>query len=333
MPDDVDNVFINQRVCKFVEKEWYDHKYLYYILTQNSFQNFIISNVDSSSAQPNISHYTIWNYEHIFPDLSVQKKISKVLSSIDDKIELNNKINLELEAMAKELYEYRFVQFDFPDENGKPYKSSGWKMVWNEELKREIPEGWSVEMIKDTFGSVWGYSFSSDDYVENWKYKLYTIGNVQDGYIVSEVDNYLDYLPDNMPEECLLKPWEMLMSLTWNVGRVWFVYENNALLNQRVLKLQSEEWHKAFMYMTFIQDSMKLTLERISNWTSQKNLSPINMWKLKMVVPPEEVLKKYDSMCNPMIDKMVNNFSENLKLSELRDFLLPMLMNGQVIVK
>lgn len=281
----------------------------------------------------NINQDSLWWIEVNLPELETQDKLAKALSKIDDKVELNSNMNSELEMMMKELYEYRFVQFDFPDENWNPYKSSGWKMVWNEQLKREIPDGWEVKKVKDVFNSVWGYSFSSDDYVDDWKYKLYTIWNVQDRYIDSKVDSYLDYLPSNMPEECLLKPWEMLMSLTWNVGRVWFVYENNALLNQRVLKLESKEWHKAFMYMTFLQDSMRLTLERISTGTSQKNLSPINMWKLNIIVPSENILKKYDDICNPMIDKLVNNFIENQKLSELRDFLLPMLVNGQVTVK
>ena len=105
-----------------------------------------------------------------YPFKQDQKKIAKVLSDLDAKIELNNKINVELEAMAKLIYDYWFVQFDFPDENGKPYKSSGGKMVYNEELKREIPEGWEVESLNTLLDYNSGHSFSSKSYCDSGKW-------------------------------------------------------------------------------------------------------------------------------------------------------------------
>ena len=106
-----------------------------------------LSHLDSGSALPSMTKSAYYDVEVQLPDYSVQKQISSILSSLDKKIEFNNKINQKLEAMAKMIYDYWFVQFDFPDANGKPYKSSGGKMVYNEELKREIPEGWGVDSL------------------------------------------------------------------------------------------------------------------------------------------------------------------------------------------
>lgn len=257
-------------------------------------------------------------------------KISKILDNIDQKIQINNQINQELEAVAKTLYDYWFVQFDFPDQNGKPYKSSGGKMVYHPELKREIPEGWGVRILNEVLDLISGYPFSSNDYVTSGKYKLYTIKNVQDGYTVDKVDNYLDFLPSNMSHECQLRRGDLIMSLTGNVGRVGMVYEDNVLLNQRVLKLNPiNKTHKSFIYSFFRSDVTKAHLENMSTGTSQKNLSPIDIGNMMIPFPSESLLSKFlDNL------KMLeNNLVESQQLTQLRDWLLPMLMNGQVKVE
>ena len=257
-------------------------------------------------------------------------KISKILDNIDQKIQINNQINQELEAMAKTLYDYWFVQFDFPDQNGKPYKSSGGKMVYHPELKREIPEGWGVKKLNEVVDLISGYPFSSNDYVINGKYKLYTIKNVQDGYTVDKVDNYLDFLPINMSHECQLRRGDLIMSLTGNVGRIGMVYEDNVLLNQRVLKLKTiNKTHKSFIYSFFRSDVTKAHLENISTGTSQKNLSPIDIGNMMIPFPSESLLSKFLDNLN----MLESNFVENQELTQLRDWLLPMLMNGQVKVE
>ena len=257
-------------------------------------------------------------------------KISKILDNIDQKIQTNNQINQELEAMAKTLYDYWFVQFDFPDQNGKPYKSSGGKMVYNPELKREIPEGWRVTKLNEVVDLISGYPFSSNDYVTSGKYKLYTIKNVQDGYTVDKVDNYLDFIPSNMSDECQLRRGDLIMSLTGNVGRVGMVYEDDVLLNQRVLKLNPiNKTHKSFIYSFFRSDVTKAHLENMSTGTSQKNLSPIDIGNMMIPFPSESLLSKFVNNLN----MLENNLVENQQLTQLRDWLLPMLMNGQVKVE
>lgn len=240
--------------------------FLYYKLNSISFAPYI-----TGSAQPKLNKENLLNIELYIPSREHQDKIAKVLTLLDQKIQTNNQINQELEAMAKTLYDYWFVQFDFPDQNGKPYKSSGGKMVYSPELKREIPEGWGVKKLNEVVDLISGYPFSSNDYVINGKYKLYTIKNVQDGYTVDKVDNYLDFLPINMSHECQLRRGDLIMSLTGNVGRIGMVYEDNVLLNQRVLKLKTiNKTHKSFIYSFFRSDVTKAHLENISTGTSQK---------------------------------------------------------------
>ena len=302
-----------------------DAFYLYSYLSQLD-----LSNLDSGSTLPSMTKSAYESIVVKLPDLNIQKAVANILFNLRKKLEINNQINQELEAMAKTLYDYWFVQFDFPDQNGKPYKSSGGKMVYNPELKREIPEGWGVTKLNEVVDLISGYPFSSNDYVTSGKYKLYTIKNVQDGYTVDKVDNYLDFLPSNMSDECQLRRGDLIMSLTGNVGRVGMVYEDYVLLNQRVLKLNPiNKTHKSFIYSFFRSDVTKAHLENMSTGTSQKNLSPIDIGNMMIPFPSESLLSKFVNNLN----MLENNLVENQQLTQLRDWLLPMLMNGQVKVE
>ena len=305
-------------------------KYLLYTLMSEYVQLQIRRINQTGSIVSNLNISSLRELKIPLHSFEEQKKIANILSAIDDKISLNNQINQDLEAMAKTLYDYWFVQFDFPDQNGKPYKSSGGKMVYHPELKREIPEGWGVTKLNEVVDLISGYPFSSNDYVTSGKYKLYTIKNVQDGYTVDKVDNYLDFLPSNMSHECQLRRGDLIMSLTGNVGRVGMVYEDDVLLNQRVLKLNPiNKTHKSFIYSFFRSDVTKAHLENMSTGTSQKNLSPIDIGNMMIPFPSESLLSKFLDNLN----MLENNLVENQQLTKLRDWLLPMLMNGQVKVK
>ena len=305
-------------------------KYLLYTLMSEYVQVQIRRINQTGSIVSNLNISSLKKLKIPLHNFEEQRKIANILSAIDDKIQINNQINQELEAMVKTLYDYWFVQFDFPDQNGKPYKSSGGKMVYHPELKREIPEGWGVAKLNEVVDLISGYPFSSNDYVTSGKYKLYTIKNVQDGYTVDKVDNYLDFLPSNMSHECQLRRGDLIMSLTGNVGRVGMVYEDDVLLNQRVLKLNPiNKTHKSFIYSFFRSDVTKAHLENMSTGTSQKNLSPIDIGNMMIPFPSESLLSKFLDNLN----MLENNLVENQQLTKLRDWLLPMLMNGQVKVE
>ena len=312
-----------------------DPIYIFNILRNSKITEYLGNIADTAvSSYPSISPDDLRNLElDILEDIDEQKKIGDLLNNIDKKIEINNKIQYELEIISKTLYDYWFLQFDFPNENGKPYKSSGGKMVWNEELKREIPEGWEVRTVKDCADVVSGYPFKTETYSKDGKYKIYTIGNVQDGYIDDTCPNKIDFIPDDMDRGCILKPCDIIMSLTGNVGRVGLVYTKNALLNQRVLKVEPLEGYHNFLYLLFRNSSFSRVMQRIASGTSQKNLSPNQVCDFKFAIPKKSLLDLFNKKVNGFIKAIVNNLSQNQELTSLRDFLLPLLMNGQVKFK
>ena len=319
----------NQACCNIIiNDEKADFEYVYYYMkTQYESLRGL-----SSGVRNNLNANDIKNYEIRIPESIVeQNNISKVLSVLDQKIALNNQIKEELEAMAKTLYDYWFVQFDFPDENGKPYKSSGGNMVYNDQLKREIPEGWGGKQLGEICNPTSGYPFASNTYVQDGKYKIYTIKNVQDNGILPITDNTLDTLPANLPEKCILGPGDMLMSLTGNVGRVGIVFEDNALLNQRVLKIESK--YKAFIFQFLKDPRTRSLLENTATGTSQKNLSPKDVMDISIIFPGFNVLIEFEQISNEILLQIISNNQQNQELTQLRDWLLPMLMNGQVRVE
>ena len=162
------------------------NKFYYYYFQLKGVQEYFY-NVATGSTIKNLSLKSIQDFEVSYPVEKEWKPIAKVLSDLDAKIELNNKINRELEAMAKTLYDYWFVQFDFPNEQGKPYKSSGGKMVYNEELKREIPEGWEVQKIKDFAGTGSGGTplKSKKEFYDGGNIPWINSGEVNEPFIVS----------------------------------------------------------------------------------------------------------------------------------------------------
>ncbi len=233
----------------------------------------------------------------------------------------------------KMLYDYWFTQFDFPDNNGNPYRSSGGKLVWNDILKKDIPQNWRVIPMSNVFKFESGYPFSSDTYKSYGKYKLLTIKNVQSNGISINVDNYIEELPANLPEYCLLKPNDILMSLTGNVGRIGIMYSNDCLLNQRVAlaKPLNKEWN-SFVYFLLKSDLIHKQYETIANGSSQQNLSPIEAGNV-MIPFSESVTSQFSSICEKHLATIVANLAENQELTNIRDWLLPMLMNGQATIE
>lgn len=233
----------------------------------------------------------------------------------------------------KMLYDYWFTQFDFPDNNGNPYRSSGGKLVWNDIIKKDIPQNWRAIPMSDVFKFESGYPFSSDTYKTYGKYKLLTIKNVQSNGINTNVDNYIEELPANLPEFCLLKPNDILMSLTGNVGRIGIMYSNDCLLNQRVAlaKPVNKEWN-SFVYFLLKSDLVHKQYETIANGSSQQNLSPIEAGNV-MIPFCESVTSQFSAICKKHLATIVANLAENQELTNIREWLLPMLMNGQATIE
>jgi type I restriction enzyme S subunit len=322
--------YINQRVAKFENINGIsDKQFLYYLITSHYVSNEII-NRGLGSAQPNISGKDIESINVIAPDLPTQTAIAEILSSLDNKIELNNKINQELENLAQTLFKQWFIDFEFPDENGNPYKSSGGEMVDSE--LGQIPKGWEVFKIGEVLDLVSGYPFKGESFSKDGNYGIVTIKNVQDGLFVEQIDNYIDKLPNKFPANIRLTVGDILMSLTGNVGRVCYVTSDDCLLNQRVVKFNSvQENANAFWYYYFRQNVIKDLLISISKGTAQLNLSPVETKLLKCKLPriiAPNILSAFDVIFRKQIECSM----ANKNLSKLRNTLLPKLISGELEV-
>lgn len=304
-------------------------RFIYYWLKYNS---DFIERLSSGSTFSEASASLMRSLEIDLPPIEEQREIANVLSSLDDKIELLREENKTLEATAQTVFREWFVNFNFPTAEGKPYKSSGGKMIDSE--LGEIPEGWRVGQIKDLINIFSGFAFSSTDFIQNGKYKLVTIKNVQDRYFVQDIKDTFDDLPSKMPQYCHLETGDILLSLTGNVGRICLAVGENYLLNQRVAKLQAiNEKDSAFTYLLFLQESLFSLLQSTASGTAQQNLSPVQTKEIGTIIPSREILDSFGNISNPMIEKINRNNTEIQTLSTLRDTLLPKLMSGDLKLK
>ena len=325
--DSESKVYINQRVCKFIPEAFCDKEYLYYKLNTQEFQRFIYNNVDSKLAQPNIGHPTIYKYELELPLLSEQRRIGQFLEAIDAKIALNRSINHNLEAMAKQLSDYWFVQFDFPDENGKPYKSSSGKMVWNEKLKREIPEKWHCgnlfEIATFTNGLACQKFRPKDGEVP---LPVIKIREMHDG-----ISSDTEEVSSNIPESVKVYNGDVLFS--WSASLEVMLWACGlGGLNQHIFKVTSaNDFPKSFYYFQLLNyvDVFKKMAE--ARKTTMGHITQDHLQQSTIAIPDnKDIVDKFEKRISPIFAQMVKLQEEIQRLSKQRDELLPLLMNGQV---
>lgn len=293
------------------KKNKLDTDYLYYWL-----KNYVdvLLNKSQGSVFNTINLSTFDDIKIELPSIADQRKISNLLTLLDDKIEINNQINQELEAMAKTLYDYWFVQFDFPDQNGKPYKSSGGKMVYNPELKREIPEGWGVESVGNLLDKV-----TKAEKIENNSIEF--IGEIP---VIDQSQKYIAGFTNN--ENAILQPQDghvIFGDHTRVVKYINFDYARGADGTQ-VLISNNENISNVLLYH-MIEDF------DLSNYGYARHFKFLK--EKTVIVPDKEVSSKFETQANVIYEKIKNNIFENQELTQLRDWLLPMLMNGQVKVE
>lgn len=264
------------------------------------------------------------------PEYSIQKKIGDLLYKIEEKIELNNKINSELEAMAKTIYDYWFLQFEFPNEEGKPYKSSGGKMVWNGQLKREIPEGWEVEtLLKNRLSS---FIKTGVEYFEEKNY-LATANIVNEE--ISD-GNWITY--ENRENRANMTPmpnsiWFAKMknsikhlTLTNSVG--WFL--EKYILSTGFIGIKCKENTLGYLHCFINSQYFELKKDSLAHGATQEAVNNEDLNSIKLLIPSYNILNSFNKRIVPLLQKKIDNVKENQELTSLRDFLLPLLMNGQV---
>lgn len=290
-----------------------DIDYLYYFLKSDLFQKTIKYN-NIGAVQKALTIDFLKTVKITLPSLDNQRKLISVLKSIDKKLKINNQINQELEAMAKTLYDYWFVQFDFPDQNGNPFKSSGGKMVYNPELKREIPEGWGVESVGNLLDKV-----TKAEKIE--KNSIEFIGEIP---VIDQSQKYIAGFTNN--ENAILQPQDghvIFGDHTRVVKYINFDYARGADGTQ-VLISNNENISNVLLYH-MIEDF------DLSNYGYARHFKFLK--EKTVIVPDKEVSSKFETQANVIYEKIKNNIFENQDLTQLHDWLLPMLMNGQVKVE
>ena len=319
IPDNNVNRFLHNQRIGLVQKknDGIDFGYLYYLMRTREYQKYVVSTASGSTVK-HTSPDRITDYEYDFPSLPTQKKIAKVLSSYDTKLDNNDTIIKNLESIAQTIFNEWFVNFHFHG-----YEKS--KFIESE--MGEIPEEWLVGSVKDLVKVESGFAFKSSMFDSSGSYKLVTIRNVQDGSFIAESENLIKTLPDKMPAHCVLSSGDILLSLTGNVGRVCIVNGKDYVLNQRVSALVPvNERDRAYTYFLFRRKSFQNLLISIAKGTAQLNLSPIETKNLEILVPSKSVLEKYSEVVTPMYKKIVAINAESENLKKTRDQLISKLI-------
>ena len=299
-----------------------DPKYLYYFLKNLHLDKMFDK---GSSVVPSLDRKVVHSLNvPCHKDIDCQKRIAAILSKIDRKIELNCAINQNLEAMAKQLYDYWFVQFDFPNEEGKPYKSSGGNMVWNEKLKRNIPIGWNNGTLIDIANITMGQSPDGTSYNEIGEGVLFYQGSTDFGMRFPSVRQYT-----TAPSR-FAKKGDILMSVRAPVGAV-NIANNDCCIGRGLSALNSKIGSTTHLY--YILNDLRIAFDqRNAAGTTFGSITKEDLYNLPIVIPAKEVISAFDKICSPMFDRQMLLGEEIDTLIKQRDELLPFLLNGQVLV-
>lgn len=307
-----------------VKAKW-NPRYVFYYL-QSVYNNGIFFNFEGkTSGLKNLqlkAAYKAIPIENV--DKIHQNKVVAVLDSIHRKIAINRALNQNLEAMAKQLYDYWFVQFDFPNEEGKPYKSSGGAMVWNEKLKQNIPIGWNNGTLIDIANITMGQSPDGTSYNEIGEGVLFYQGSTDFGMRFPSVRQYT-----TAPSR-FAKKGDILMSVRAPVGAV-NIANNDCCIGRGLSALNSKIGSTTHLY--YILNDLRIAFDqRNAAGTTFGSITKEDLYSLPIVIPAKEVISAFNKICSPMFDRQMLLGEEIDTLTKQRDELLPLLMNGQVSV-
>lgn len=303
--------------------EDFNSSFIYYSLLRDIFFEHMM-NGSKGTKMPRGDKNQVLDFPIPEFDRPKQDRISKVLSVLDSKIELNKKINEELEAMARLIYDYWFVQFDFPDKNGKPYKSSGGKMEFNKELNREIPEGFRVKELSEIANITMGSSPPGSSYNENGDGEVFFQGSTDFGWRFPSIREFTTK-PKRMAEVG-----DILLSVRAPVGTL-NIADHSCCIGRGLAALNSKDDVTSYLFYVMLYLKKIFDL-RSAVGTTFGSITKDALHSLKVAYPPNSLLLKFDNLVADFNLKIFLNHQENKRLEDLRDWLLPMLMNGQVSV-
>ena len=312
--------WVSDNAISVTVKEGFSKDCVYYLL-----KLLDLNKKHIGAAQPLLTQEIVSNLVVYLPKYEDQKKIASVLSALDDKIALNKKMNQKLEAMAKRLYDYWFVQFDFPDKNGHPYKTTGGPMTYNPTLKREIPEGWNDGVLSDIANITMGQSPDGASYNEDGEGMIFYQGSTDFGMRFPTVRQYT-----TAPTR-FAKKGDILMSVRAPVGAV-NIANTDCCIGRGLSALNSKLGSLSHLY--FLIDVFKKTFENKNTvGTTFGSITKDELYALPVVIPDKKVIEQFEKMAKPIFDRQMKLGEESNRLTKLRDKLLPLLMNGQVEVE
>ena len=300
-----------------------DGKYLNAFMHTRYIQKYFENNASGSGQRYTLSNDTISNIPVLLPSIEEQYTIGKLLADLDRKIELNKQINDNLEAMAKQLYDYWFVQFDFPNEEDKPYKSSGGAMVWNEKLKREIPEGWKVANVFDELSVQYGFPFSTELFTEEPT-------NIPVVRIRDILENSVSaYSEEEVDEKYKLQKQDLLVGMDGNFHMNYW-NDNVSYLNQRSVRLRAKSKSAVSIMQAKYDIAPYIKAKELrAKGSTVGHLSDKDLKELFVLVSPNV---DFRNKFNSILAEIIENRCEMIELTKQRDELLPLLMNGQASV-
>ena len=327
--DDFDNVVLGYHCALIIPNSAVvDGKYLNAFMHTRYIQKYFENNASGSGQRYTLSNDTIGNIPVLLPSIDEQHTIGKVLADIDRKIELNKRINDNLEAMAKQLYDYWFVQFDFQNEDGKPYKSSGGAMVWNEKLKREIPKGWHCGTLLDIAEYTNGLACQKYRPTDENKLPVIKIKEMHDGLSVDT-----EWVKADIPDDVKVFDGDVLFSWSASLEVMLWAYGNGGL-NQHIFKVTSKNGYpRSFYFYQLVHYIGVFKQMAEARKTTMGHITQDHLRQSTIVLPPDvDIANKLEEKLCPIFDAIVKNSQEIMTFTKQRDELLPLLMNGQASV-
>ena len=329
----------NQAICAILPNKDYSPEFIKYNL--DTLYDHLVG-LSSGSARDNLSQACIKELKLIVPQTKREQEcLVTILSLIDKKIELNRQINDNLEAMAKQLYDYWFVQFDFPNEEGKPYKSSGGAMVWNEKLKHQIPEGWEVKQLRDIIETNRGISYNTSS-ISGGGVPMINLAsfNVDGSYKDAGLKSY----NGNYTQEKILKPFDLVLCNTQQtaiefskdiIGKAFLIpdiFDGDIVSSHHINTIKTEEVLKPYLaYLSNTYHFHKYATGCCSG-TNILGLDYNSFSQYKLEIPPKYLLKEFHDFIIDIVKRKSLIIKENKLLTKQRNELLPLLMNGQATI-
>lgn len=319
-----EKITLGKSACFLNVKEEKDKIFLKYVLSTKEFKKYM-QLVATGSTIKNLAPSQVANYEFELKDNVDKYKVSNLLSSIDNKIENNNKINAELESLAKTIYDYWFLQFEFPNEEGKPYKSSGGKMVANEKLNRMIPDGWKNGNLYDIAEFTNGLACQKHRPIKNnQRLPVIKIREMHNGF-TSETE----WVRDDIPQKYVIDDGDILFSWSATLETIIWTGGQGAL-NQHIFKVSEKNCAKYYVFMQLAEYVKNFVAMAEARKTTMGHITSDHLNQSRVVLPCTKVIDSFEQKVTPLFTSIIKNKQESIELSKLREFLLPLLMNGQV---